>query len=175
MQLQGRILQRTGNTMIRQAGPNPPHNHSLLPGAGNNKSANHDIVTCLNKGARGDVTKLSWRGRTHQVVANDVEANAFRRIGSDIGNLTHTTKGILHIRIRLWARRAQPIPEIAARVLIETDDIGVSAVYGKIARAAGSKVPGSGTRPAEQILRLKIAATRQARSKTENLVHLMLD
>src|SRR5712692_109184 len=173
VQLQGRILQRIGNALIDQAGADRAQNYFLLSAARDDNSADHDIVAGLDKGARGNVPKL--RRQTHQVVANDVQANAFRRSGSDIGKLTHTTKGILHIRIHLWAGAAEPIPEIAARVLIEADDIGISAVYRKIARAAGRKVPGSGSRPAEQILRLKIAATRQVRSKTEDLVHLMLD
>src|SRR5437660_7268982 len=150
MQLEGRIGQRIGNAMIDQAGPNCAHDHSLLPAAGDDKSPDHDVVAGLDKGTRGDVTKLCrQRGRTHQVVANDVEVNAFWRSGSDIGKLARTNRGILHIRIRLWARGAQPIPEIVVRVLIEADDIGVSTVYVKIARAGGRNVPGSGSRPTE--------------------------
>src|SRR5437660_643856 len=150
MQLQGRIGQRIGNAILGQGGANGAHDYILLPAAGNDKSPDHDIVARLDKGARGDVTKLCrQRGRTHQVVADDVEVNAFWRTGSDIGKLTRTNRGILHIRIRLWARGAQPIPEIVVRVLIEADDIGVSTVYVKIARAGGRNVPGSGTRPTE--------------------------
>src|SRR5438309_949735 len=150
MQLQGRIGQRIGNAILGQGGANGAHDYSLLSAASNNKAADHDIVAGLDKGARGDVAQLRRpRGRTHQVVADDVEVNAFWRSGSDIGKLTRTNRGILHIRIRLWARGAQPIPEIVVRVLIEADDIGVSTVYGKIARATGRNVPGSGSRPAE--------------------------
>src|SRR5437870_292532 len=133
MQLQRRIVQRIGNAMIDQAGPNRAHDHPLLPAAGDDKSPDHDVVAGLDKGARGDVTKLCRkRGRTHQVVADDVEVNAFWRSGSDIGKLTPTTGGILHIRICLRTGAAKPIPEIIVRGLIEADDIGVSAVYRKI-------------------------------------------
>jgi len=57
MQLQGRILQRVGNAMIHQARTNRAHDYFFLSAAGNNKSADHDIVPGLDKGARRDISE----------------------------------------------------------------------------------------------------------------------
>src|SRR4029077_11267923 len=62
VQLQSRILQRISNAMIDQAGPNCAHDYLFLPATGNDKSPDHDIVAGLDKGARGDVTKLRGEG-----------------------------------------------------------------------------------------------------------------
>ena len=70
---------------------------------------------------------------------------------------------------------AQPVPEIAVRVLIETNNVVVSTVDRKIARAGGAQISSTGRRPTEQILGTKIAgAAIETRSKAEHLINLVL-
>src|ERR1041385_2124184 len=78
-----------------------------------------------------------WCGcwRIYQVVTNDIEVDAFRRCRGDVQKLASTNERILNIRMCLRARIAQPIPQIAARVLIETENIGHATVDGEITRA----------------------------------------
>jgi hypothetical protein len=77
--------------------------------------------------------------------------------------------------VRLRARIAQPITQIAARVLIEIDNVIDATVDGKIAHAGRSDVSNASRRPTEQILRTQIVAVAvQMRSKTNDLINLML-
>ena len=74
--------------------------------------------------------------RTRQIVTNDVEIDTLRRCRRDIGKLACTTKCILDIRVRLGTGGAQPITEIAARILAEISDSSAATVNRKIACAA---------------------------------------
>jgi hypothetical protein len=75
----------------------------------------------------------------------------------------------------LRAGGAQPVPQIAVRVLIETNNVVVSTVDRKIAQTGGAKISSTGRRPTEQILRAKIAgAAIETRSKAEDLIDLVL-
>src|SRR5207237_8981926 len=47
MQLQRRIGQRLGNAILGQGGANGAHDYILLPGAGDDQAADHDIVAGL--------------------------------------------------------------------------------------------------------------------------------
>ena len=62
------------------------------------------------------------------IVADNVEVAALGRSCRDVGRLSGTAKGILHIRMNLWAARAQPISEIALWILIESDDVVDAAI-----------------------------------------------
>ena len=97
-------------------------------------------------------------GAFAQVVTDDIEVDAFRRCRRDIGILARTTERILHVWIWLRARIAKPITKIAARVLIETDNVDDAAVDGKIARTGRGDVSNASRRPTEQILRSEIVA-----------------
>src|SRR5205807_9474298 len=66
--------------------------------------------------------------RTHQIVTNDVEINTLRRRSRDVGRLACANGCILDVRMDLGARGAQPITEIAARILIEVGNYGAAAV-----------------------------------------------
>src|SRR5437762_2622669 len=105
------------------------------------------------------VVKVSWcrRWRIHQVVTNDIEIDAFRRCKGDIGKLAWTAKRILDIRVCLRAGRAQPITEVAGRILIEIDYLATAAINRKIACAARSEISDASRRPAEQVLWAEIA------------------
>ena len=77
--------------------------------------------------------------------------------------------------MRLWAGRAQPITEIAVRILIEIDDVRGPAVDREITGAAGGNVSDARRRPTEQVLRMKIVPIMaKAGTKTNDLVHFML-
>src|SRR5438552_59664 len=62
MQLQCRIGQRIGNPKLCQTGPNGAHDYILLSAAGDDKAADHDIVTGLDKAASRNVSKHRGRG-----------------------------------------------------------------------------------------------------------------
>ena len=75
--------------------------------------------------------------------------------------------------MRLRACGAQPIPEIAVRILIEIDDVGAAAIDRKIARPGRADISVAGRGPTEQVLRAEI---REAcvRSKTNDLINFVL-
>src|SRR5262245_28834221 len=119
-----------------------------------------------------------WRrcGHIYQVVADDIEVDPFRRCRGDIGILASTNERILHVRMCLWTGLAQPITQIAAGVLIEIDNVIDTTVDGKIARAGRSNISDASRRPTEQVLGAKIVAVAvQMRSKTNDLIHFMLN
>ena len=69
---------------------------------------------------------------------------------------------------------AQPITEIAVRILIEIDDVGDAAIDGEITRAARSEISDAGRRPTEQVLRMKIVPIMaKAGTKSDDLVHFV--
>src|SRR6266446_5869902 len=77
--------------------------------------------------------------------------------------------------MRLRTGLAEPITQIAARVLIEIDNVIDATVDGKIARAGRRDVSNASRRPTEQVLRTQIVAVAaQMRSKTNDLINLML-
>src|SRR4029077_15212860 len=73
-----------------------------------------------------------WRRRRcrriYQIVTNDIEVDPFGRCRGDIGKLVGANECVLHKRMVLRARLAQPITKIARRSLIETNDVGVAAI-----------------------------------------------
>ena len=64
----------------------------------------------------------------YQVVTNDIEVDPFGRCRGDIGKLVGANECVLHKRMGLRARLAQPITKIAGRSLIETNDVGAAAI-----------------------------------------------
>ena len=58
VQLQGRISQGIGNTIPSKLGAYGANNYPLYLISLNNEASDHQIVAGLNKGARGDVTKV---------------------------------------------------------------------------------------------------------------------
>src|SRR5262249_21951824 len=63
------------------------------------------------------------RGRTClQVVADDVEVDPFGRGLRHVRGLIRAAERVLHVWVRLRAVGAQPVAEVAARLLIEADD-----------------------------------------------------
>ena len=75
--------------------------------------------------------------------------------------------------MRLRARGAQPITQIAARILTEIDDVGAATVDREIARASRTDISVTGRGPTEQVLRAEIRKI-YLRSKTDDLVHFVL-
>ena len=69
-----------------------------------------------------------WRCCGRQIVTDDVEVDPFGRRRGDIRVLIAASESVLHIRMELGARLAQPITKIAGRILIETHDVGVAAI-----------------------------------------------
>jgi hypothetical protein len=92
-----------------------------------------------------------------QIVTDDIEIDAFRRCKGCVGILAGATKCILDIWMRLWAARAEPVPEVAGRSLIEIDDLAGAAIDRKIACPARSQISDTGRGPTEQVLRPEIA------------------
>src|SRR5438477_225499 len=57
VQLQGRIIQCIGNSVLSKLRPNGANNYLLRLGPLDNEAANHHVVTCLNKGASRNVSE----------------------------------------------------------------------------------------------------------------------
>jgi hypothetical protein len=77
--------------------------------------------------------------------------------------------------MRLWAGRAQPITEIAVRILIEIDDIRGPAIDREITGTSGGNISDARRRPTEQVLRMNIVPIMaKAGTKTNDLVNLVL-
>src|SRR5207302_1195838 len=83
------------------------------------------------------------------IITNHVEVDTFWRCLAYVGGLTETTKGVLHIGIRLRTGIALPVAKIEGRGLVEINDGRVSAVDRKITRAGCADVPDSGRGPAK--------------------------
>src|SRR5882724_9867128 len=63
VQLQRWIKQRIGNSILSKLRTYGANNHPLCLDSLNNEPTDHHVVACLNKGARGDVTKPRWDRR----------------------------------------------------------------------------------------------------------------
>src|SRR5207244_2233649 len=118
-------------------------------------------------------TSTLWPVR--QVVTDNIKINTLWRRRCDVGILSRATECVLDVGMCLWASSAQPVTEIAARILIEIDDICEAAIDREITCAAGSNISDARRRPAEQVLRIKIVPSmNEARTKTDDIVHLEL-
>src|SRR5207249_8857444 len=95
-------------------------------------------------------------GRIYQVVTNDIEVDPFRRCRGNIGVLVGASECVLHIRMGLRARLAQPITKVPGRSLIETNDVGAAAIDREITRTVRSEIPDAMRRPTKQVLRAEI-------------------
>src|SRR6266566_4479030 len=136
VQFQCRISQCVGNAMLSELRTDSTHNDRLWTCPFNDEPANHHVVASLNERASTDVAQCY----SIQVVTYDIEVDAFRRCSRNVRRLSGATERILDIRMRLWARGAQPITEIAAGVLIKIDDISAAAIDRKKTRTRGSDV-----------------------------------
>src|ERR1700747_2244815 len=80
-------------------------------------------------------------GRTcFQIIADDVEVDAFRRCARNVRRLTRATERVLDVRTSLWARATRPVTQIAGPILIEINDVTGSFIDREIARAVGSDI-----------------------------------
>src|SRR5262245_21683532 len=63
MELQGRISQWIGNTVLSELRANRANNHPLRLSPLHDKAADRHVVACLNKGARTDIGQPRRRSR----------------------------------------------------------------------------------------------------------------
>src|SRR4029077_2545855 len=177
VQFQRRISQRIGNPKLRELRANSTNDHSLWTCALNNETANHHVVARLNKAAGADVTQ-SWRTclRLSQIVANNIEIDAFGRCRRNVGILHGTAKSILHVWVGLRALLTEPVAEISVRILIEIHYVVHATINREIPRAGTTDVSVSRRRPTEQVLRTKVVAiSAKARTETDRLINFVFD
>src|SRR4029077_21237660 len=115
------------NSVLTELRANRTQNHPLWLSPLYNESANHHVVAGLHNSASAELGQIGGCG-SYQVVSNDIEVDPFGRCRGDIGKLVVANECVLHKRMVLRARLAQPITEIAGRSLIEIDDIGAAAI-----------------------------------------------
>src|SRR5262249_6057392 len=89
---------------------------------------------------------------SRQIVAYDIQIDAFRRSRRNIVVLSRAAERVLHIRICLGTGGTKPITVISAQFLIEAHNVSLSAIDRKVAGAGGGKVSHIQTGPTEKVL-----------------------
>ena len=75
-----------------------------------------------------DIGEKSARRQARDIVTEHIQRDSFGRANCDISRLALTSKCILHMKICLGARAAQPIAEIASGILVQGNDPGRASI-----------------------------------------------
>ena len=130
VQFQCRVGHCIWNSVLIELRANRTQNQPFWLSPLYNETANHYVIVRLHKGASTEITQMGCG--IYQVITDDVEVDAFGRRRGDIGKLIGATECVLHKRMALRARLAEPITKITGRSLVEINDVGRAAIDRKI-------------------------------------------